>query len=391
MQNILFIHRHSLDPEGRGGHHRSYHIFTDLRAKFGDTVNAVSLDTLSLKNPSRSSQVTRRIKARFNLALFALKVGYHPEKVLNELLTQNGVMFKTFGEAPITKYLEHIEKNGKPSLCVIDSPAFLSIIRYNKENGIKTVYCPQNIDSFDICAHTLTNLSSRINCALRWMVEQEALATCDERWMISKLEQNIISGLGLSALHYPYKPVGEIRERLLGIRAYRRTNPERSNTLLMFGSITHRTTFESFRWLLKNLQKSGLPEGIQLQVAGRGGEKLAEEFSSIPNLHIHGLLSQDDLDHLLKQTSLVLLPQLSGFGALTRISEMACSGIPVLTSQHALAAMSLPPGVTALPNNYEAWFNAIDNMNKYSGGQSVDEYIAWENDQQNPVLEMLFE
>lgn len=389
MQKILFLHRHSLDPRGRGGHHRSYQIFSDLQNKFGDAVSALSIESLTMKISPSGNRRINALSKRLKLATSALKRGYHPEKVLYDLLAQNGVAYKTFGEVQGKKYEEYIHKNGKPLVCIVDSPAFLPIIRFNKANGIKTVYCPQNIDSFDIWAHTLNSYPSRVKCSLHWLVEMEALATSDDRWMISELETNFIDGLGMPASHYPYLPVGVIRDRLLRIRASRGTNTDKINTFLMFGSMTHRTTCESFRWLLDNVQARGLPRGFQLQVAGRGGEKLAQDYPSIPNVQIRGLLTQDELDHLLTKTSLVLLPQRSGFGAVTRVSEMACAGIPVITSQHIMAAMNPPPGVTALPNAYDLWEKAIENNLDIVHKCSLNKYSAWEKQQNNPINDLL--
>jgi len=390
MTNILQIHHHPINPSGSGGHHRSYQIHFDILSSIGSS----NTSNLLLNQPdteilTKAKVIRHAVSRRVSFSKLVLKSSFNPKKVFNALLTEDGVAYKSFEKVSVSPYQDYISTYGKPNVCIVDSPIHLPVIQYNRNNQIKTIYCPQNLDSFDLCAHKVQDQAQRSRFALKWMTELEALAACDERMMISQLETGVIKGLGLSAVFYPYLPVGEIRENLLKIRARRSHEVVDPRLLLMFGSITHQTTFVSFQWFLKNALKYRLQENLRIIVAGRGGERLAKEFQSIQGIEILSYIEQAKLENLLAKVSAVLIPQFSGFGAVTRILEMACAGIPTIVSKHPTAAMELPPGVTVVDDDWAAWMNAIDCINMNISANTLEEYVGWESRQPKPVYEVL--
>jgi hypothetical protein len=74
----------------------------------------------------------------------------------------------------------------------------------------------------------------------------------------------------------------------------------------------------------------------------------------------------------------VLAPQRRGFGALTRMAEMACAGVPVLVSQHAAYALDLPPGVVAVEDEWNAWWAALERMAAGEAVTAAGDYAEWD-------------
>lgn len=99
-------------------------------------------------------------------------------------------------------------------------------------------------------------------------------------------------------------------------------------------------------------------------------------MSKHPTFKALGWVSEETLTDLLVSSKAVISPQLYGMGALTKLPELSCAGIPVLTSNHACYALDLPPGITGLPNSWEAWQEAIEKCLD-SNPQNQDLYESW--------------
>ena len=89
-----------------------------------------------------------------------------------------------------------------------------------------------------------------------------------------------------------------------------------------------KTTAKGVGWFLHNIKQTGLPTGCRIIVGGRGTERYSELFKDIPGLEFRGWISNEELTDLLSRVKAFLAPQLSGFGALTKISELTCAGSP---------------------------------------------------------------
>jgi hypothetical protein len=75
-----------------------------------------------------------------------------------------------------------------------------------------------------------------------------------------------------------------------------------------------------------------------------------------------------------------------GFGALTRIAELACAGVPVLTFPHAAFAIDPPPGVRVLAD--DSWPALSDGMQaSLESPERIDPtaYAAWEQQTPRPL------
>jgi hypothetical protein len=75
-----------------------------------------------------------------------------------------------------------------------------------------------------------------------------------------------------------------------------------------------------------------------------------------------------------------------GFGALTRLSELACAGVPVLAFPHAAYAIDPPPGVQVLGD--DSWTALADGIRGCMDCAAVlapNAYAAWEQRQTQPL------
>ncbi len=213
---------------------------------------------------------------------------------------------------------------------------------------------------------------------------------CDLVMAISKVETGLLGGVGVSVEYYPYIPTGEIRDNLLNIRKNREETVIQDNLFLLMGSASHTTTFEGMDWFLSNLVNSSVFPKIKLMVIGRGTEKFASIYKNYENINFTGLLSQEDLTKLMIKAKAMLIPQLRGFGTLTRLSELSCAGIPTLCSQHPGYAIDIPPGITLAGNSWESWKEKLTEIiNNPSLVIQDDLYNQWVTSQTNLKNEAL--
>ena len=153
----------------------------------------------------------------------------------------------------------------------------------------------------------------------------------------------------------------------------------------MLGTGGHRSTWESFLWFVRSAQECGLPQGIRVVVSGRKTDQLLASGASVEGLELRGWLEQDELDKLLAQVQAVLVPQGSGFGALTRLPELSCAGIPAIVSRHPTYALDPPPGIDIVDDDWDSWCSGMEQIAGTGMRCDPDEYHRWEEDQVNPL------
>jgi glycosyltransferase involved in cell wall biosynthesis len=225
----------------------------------------------------------------------------------------------------------------------------------------------------------------RYATAIDFANELSILTQGDERLFISKVEAGMVGGLGLSAYYYPYLPVGAIRQRLNEIRQQRSAERQEAGLFLMLGHAGHLTTREAMTWFVEQAQVHGLPEGIRVVVGGTRTDELCPVEGEVPGLEFRGWLEQPDLDRLLIQVKGVLAPQRRGFGALTRLPELACAGLPVITSRHTTYAINPTPGLYVATDDWRSWRERMTQLNQDSPHVSTADYDAWEEQQPRPL------
>jgi glycosyltransferase involved in cell wall biosynthesis len=387
MARIIHIQRFDPNGEGFGGSHRVYQNYQDLVKSFShDEIGVIPLSNSTKRiDRNRVSYYRRSISER--IANIRQVIHYKSNRtILIQTLMDQSLEFKyPFGLACIDPYLQYLEKKGKPDVCIVDHPCYIDLACYNDKNDIATIYLPHNLEAFTRIVHEVDDSFMRIDCGLLWMAELQMLNLCKDRLMISLLETSLVRGLGLSVFYYPYLPVKDIRSRLLYLREQRLGGSIEKGLFLMVGSIFHRSTGEGFRWFLDNIKENGLPKGVHIVVGGGSGESLSSEYGALPRVEITGRIKQDELEELMKRACAVLIPQRSGFGALTRIPEMSCAGVPMIASEHSISAMHAPPGVRFVQDNWKDWISAMQDANDHPKTVSLTEYKDWEKSQSIPI------
>lgn len=390
MTKIIHIQRYKPDPNGFGGSHRIYQNYQDLVAYAGRSeVDVVEFNRPSISALSRSEKYRALIKERIDCLSEGFKVKFDPEELARSLVLGQIRSSNPFGTFPLEVYKQHINVHGKPKACLLDFPSLIEIAKYNNSQGIVNIYCPQNLESFHTLANKTGDLRAAYKSALRWIVELEMLSICQERLMISPLEVEFVKGLGLPAVEYPYLPVGEVRSALMDVRSERKKEKIEPGLLIMIGTVKQSSTGAGIRWFLDNVKSKGLLKGMRVVVGGAGGEQLIAEYGVIENVELQGWLSKDELEALMIKSSAVIVPQFSGSGTPTRVSEMACAGIPVLTTSHVTAAMKVPPGVTVPSDDWFDWVSALQTITQNPLSNTLEEYEAWEKGLENPFRSIL--
>jgi len=382
MPTVVYVSRTGISDVGGGGQHRAYQVNHDLNA-----INNLKVHTISLPEWGRKQFIADRI-LRWGIRKCGL------DKLKIRLSFENSYNFFAFTpytakHSVPTNFFRDYEKKLKtlerPIVCLLDDTSFAKAIEINKYQNIPMVLCIQNLEAFDNHRINLHRKLTVKATAIDFANEFWLLSQVDERLFISQVETGLIGGLGLSAIFYPYLPVGTIRQRLETIRQRRLDTPPQDGLFLMLGSADHDTTMDAMRWFVKQAQRGGIPKGYQIIVGGRKTDKLLPSNQTISGLELRGWLAQPELDRLLSQIKGVLIPQQTGFGALTRLPEFACAGIPVIVSQHPTYAIDNIPGLYIAEDNWSSWCQKMVQLNKDNIRVSKAEYKAWERNQPQPL------
>lgn len=361
---VLFATMSAPSAEGQGGHHRSYQIVHDLEALVG----AEQVTTLCLSEERGSPTGARTLgwkKRRLS------------DLIRNRRRVRGGSDYSPRAyveESGLERYRRSVEAR-KPDVCLTDHSGIAAgLLPLNERAGIPTVIVPQNIESLDWVR------PGRLATAIADLGDElSILSACTARLCISRVEAGFLGGLGLPSRYYPYRPVAELESTLLKIRAERAARRE-PGLLLLLGSAVHRTTGESFAWLLRGIREHGLPPGVTLLVAGKSTESLLPRGESVPGVKVLGTVPPAVLREALTRAVAVLVPQRRGFGALTRLSEMSCAGIPFAVSEHACLALDLPPGASPVGDDPADWRDALAAM-AAAVDTPLPAYVAWRDRQ----------
>lgn len=396
---------------GNGGHHRAYQILHDLGQIVGpENVLVVSWPEWSrlaagqLAQEAQSSArrprgIVRRVGRKIPPLRWLVRLARHLHQRLPFVMAEHPVdMFigrgyatKQFSSAGfLTYYQEQVACLAGAAVCLIEHPGFSDILAINRQLDIPTIACPQNIEAFDTMTFFYPDRLRQLHlAALDFADEFQALAQCDARLFISKIETALFGGLGAPSHYYPYLPVGEIRRALESVRARRNRADIEPGLFLLIGTADHTTTGQAFRWFLQQAAAYGLPKGSKIVVCGAGTSSLLPDGTSIPGVEVRGWVEQDELEALLSRAQGILIPHTVGFGAITRISEMSLVGVPIIMSQHPAYAIDLPPGVMTVEDDWQAWFDAMCNLMQGDQAADLDAYQMWEDRQVNTLHQVV--
>jgi hypothetical protein len=386
MATALYISHFELNSVGHGGYHRTYQIWHELSALLG-TNNVITQKIPSRLTDGYKSKYKEEVFQRLNILLSLIKNQARPHKLLEHLLLNSYPYEEIWGSVNPDIYLKYINEIGKPTVCFLDHPSHANLVAINKKLNIPTVICPHNIESLDRRATLFMKDSVKSFLPLALLQELDLYSRCQFCLLISKVEAGFVGGLGLSADYYPYIPNGVIKERLDNIRRLRLTS-NKENFFLLLGSASHSTTGKGQSWLIDRLYDNGIPMGASIKVCGKKTNLLINNRPRLPGLDVLGWVNEPELENLMVRTKGILIPQFCGFGALTRLPEFICAGIPIIASKHPTYALNLPDGVVSVNDNWEDWKTAIENIIRGNKNFQFD-YDEWEEEQPRPLEQII--
>jgi glycosyltransferase involved in cell wall biosynthesis len=391
--DVVFVSYRAAKPDGDGGNHRTYQIVADLYAEFGrDRVQVLTIEDWLTRPEFASARTTRPVRLRHlpaRLRHRLARMTENPYRLLSREGWSHSAKFGTRGVLSrefLETYTRSVGPERRFDLCVVDHPMLEAIRSINAQLGIPTVIAPQNLESLDVGRVQLASTLSLQKATVDLANELRAYARYADRWAISKVECAVISGVGMSCQLYPYVPVGEVRAKLRRTAEQRARRAPDRRLFLLLGTANHAPTRRSLEWFLQRAREEGLPGGACVALVGSRVHELLPHGASIPGVQLLGRLSDDDLADLTVRSAAALVPQRMGFGAVTRIAELACAGVPVLTFPHASYAIDVPPGVHVLAN--DSWECLVDGMRQameHPWSVDPDAYGAWETTQPRPL------
>ena len=356
---------------GHGGHRRAYQVRRDLEDALGAD------NVLVADNPWGYYAAPKRR----TLAAHARRtVSSYLENPLR-LMAKTHFSRGFYSLAEFVWYYETLLDSIRgPAVSIIEHAGFSGLIRPNARRRIPTVACVQNLAAFDMSDDLRGRWAVRAK-ALDFANEYEILARCDDRLFLSRVEAGLIAGLGLSGSLYPYLPVGEIKERLVKVREARSRATHEQGLFLLLGTVGPANRRASAGRFLDDARQRGLPGGARVVVAGLHTETLLAPGEWPAGVEGRGWLDEDALDALLARVTAVLVPRRDGFGALTRLPELSCAGVPVLVARSVTFAQDPPPGAMVVDDEWDAWCAAMESISRAGRVVAAGDYEAWETAQ----------
>ena len=83
----------------------------------------------------------------------------------------------------ITEYKKYVHDRKRNVICIIDHPYFDCFIDINKKFRILTIYCGQNLESFDSFIYDRWSYKNAMSSSIEFADEYNCLSRCDHRLM----------------------------------------------------------------------------------------------------------------------------------------------------------------------------------------------------------------
>jgi hypothetical protein len=391
---VAFISYRAAKPDGDGGNHRTYQILLDLQAEFGaEHVQLLTLEDWLTGPEYRAPEIPKGVAALASLPRRmrrrVSRMTENPYKLMTHEGWSQSTSFGTRGVLSIefvACYLTRLRVARGIDLCVVDHPVFDQLRAINEELGIPSVIASQNVESLDVGRLRLDSTFAAHRAMIDFGNELRCLSRYGERLAISKVEAALLTGVGLSCRFYPYVPRGAVRAQLLRLASRRQQVPPDRNLFLLVGTASHAPTRRSLDWFIRNAAEHGLPRGAHVVVVGNRVQELVPNGLEVSGLEVRGRVPDGELADLLASAGAALVPQRMGFGALTRISELACAGVPVLAFPHAAYAIDPPPGMQILgDDSWTALAEGIRSCMDCDQTLEPNAYAIWEEHQSQPL------
>ncbi len=397
---IFLVSHFAPSPVGHGGLHRTLQLEHDARALVGESCFAsVNLEVwrqgIWRGKPGAEARVNwprrkaRGVERRFRALGRQLKcVHENPFNVFPVGRYPTAIPFSTSTSVEpefVAHYVRLVTKDTGPKVCIVEHAVFGQVVEVNARLGIPTISAFQNLEALDASSFDWRRRAAVYKVMTDLGNELRLMARCADRLTISKVEAGFVGGFGLECQYYPYLPVGAIRENLYATRQRRTARSVEPGLIVLLGSAQHGVTGESMKWFARAAVERGLPSGVRVVAAGGDTDKLLPPGTHVRGLELRGWLQQADLDALLASAAAAVIPQRLGFGALTRLPELACAGLPVITFSHPSHALNPPPGLRTVAQDWKELCAAMSDTRGPPIPVSAEAYERWEAEQPRPM------
>jgi len=322
-RRYIYRSTHNLDAHGHGGNRRLAQIVELLRRE---------MPTLEVECDKFSGGMMIDIKSILSGFAWMSRTGlssfFHPKALRN---------------VGVARAMSRRQQFGPDTIAFFDAylMGYVSLFREIRRRGGRVVLFPQNLDS--LTPGTVSPLSGRV--APAWMAEEiAALREADLICTISREEQWLLSIFGIESLYLPFYPTSDVRASLSAIRAQRAICPN-FDKVLIIGSVGNLPTMRGMKILIEHAHAIvEASSGREVVLVGYGTEILAA--TDLPKkFRILGGVSTDVMDNCLATSAVCLCFQPGTSGALTRIPELLCAGVPVIANYVAARSYQNLPGV----------------------------------------------
>lgn len=225
---------------------------------------------------------------------------------------------------------------------VMDDPIFfprtMNVLAAKK---IPVVSIIHNIEAF---------LPRSMNVTPQWdLLQNEVRILSSSRLCITIAREDawMLQNFGIDCHYHPYYPAQSDAERLAKIRSTRKKSAPKF--FLSLGTAYNPPTLLGMQ-RLANIWPTVAGSDTPLVLAGYGVERFFRQESFSRAVNVIGSVPQEKLDALLTDCLACVLHQDVGSGALTKIPELLCAGVPVVANRHALRSHATLEGVYEYQN-----------------------------------------
>lgn len=391
---ILLIGQGAADVGAGGGARRTYQLLYELRRMFGEASTAFC--TIGDLRDAPASPGERIIDAGARLAARACKLAENPL----HLFYKSGFSALSRNIARAYKTLLHTLP--RLEVCIVEDPNLAQLRDINDAAGVRTIVAPWCLNAvtqyLPPLARGLGAVKARsdtwrdrsgVRAAFAFQGDEILLhARAESAWMLSLVEQGFLRSLGLSAEYLPYYPAGDALAQLLSMRGRRSAATVRPGLLVISGSPIHQNNLALVDFV-NAVNFARLGGDVTIAVTGFEPELLGLSRFASARVRFLGRLDNAAFDDLLVAAHAVLVPQIAGFGCLTRIPEMLAAGISVLTDEMTASAAGAVPGAIYVPPGKDRWsgaIGAIENVPMVIPSATIDPWIAAAQEQAATVL-----
>ncbi len=284
-------------------------------------------DTFDHPRPSRWGLLQSFLRLRFTQP--RIKVGL-----------DRGLMRHLAGD--YLRYRWYFQQPSSPKVFLVEECIDYGRMRAAWDTGTGMICLPHNLEIWQ--RPTPDDFYS--GEGLPHSLHREAFFTSlgDVVFCISREEQWFFTNYGANADFLPYHPPATEVARLRPIREARMAAAPGANEFFAITSASNQKNREGLIALAGLLAQMLPGRNFHLHVGGYQTTDLRDLFPA-DRCSFHGELEEGKVGELMRRCQGAIVYQTSGVGALTRIPELLCAGIPVLANAHAARSAQHLSGV----------------------------------------------